>query len=164
MDTEALRDHAERILEAVAKDMQTSQSGAEQQRKSRGEASPHEGDDTAAESHGACRVADGFSINEMYLEYRALRASVLRLWAESGSAGPNALNEVTRFNESIDQALGASLDVARQGLEGGIPLDRRPVDVAALHHRAVDESEAFHAAHILKCDVNGDLSAAWDEV
>jgi signal transduction histidine kinase len=59
--------------------------------------------------------------------------------------------------------VGDLLDVARHGLEGGLPLDRRPVDVATLCHRVVDESEAFHPAHVLKCDVNGDLSAAWDE-
>jgi len=39
-------------------------------------------------------------------EYRALRASVLRLWRESGPV-PNLrdIDDVTRFNESMDQSL-----------------------------------------------------------
>jgi len=39
-------------------------------------------------------------------EYPALRASVLRLWRESGPV-PNLrdIDDVTRFNESMDQSL-----------------------------------------------------------
>ena len=39
-------------------------------------------------------------------EYRALRASVLRLWRDSGPAPDlRDLDDVTRFNESVDQSL-----------------------------------------------------------
>ena len=38
---------------------------------------------------------------------RALRATVLRLYAESGAAD---VREVTRFNEAIDESLTASID------------------------------------------------------
>ena len=39
-------------------------------------------------------------------EYRALRASVIRLWRESEPVTDlNDLQDITRFNESIDQSL-----------------------------------------------------------
>jgi signal transduction histidine kinase len=43
-------------------------------------------------------------------EFRALRASALRLWRESGSV-PDVfdLDDVTRFNESIDESLASAI-------------------------------------------------------
>ena len=46
----------------------------------------------------------------MVSEFRALRASVLRLWAaDAGAWEPEDVEEVTRFSESIDQALAESV-------------------------------------------------------
>jgi len=47
----------------------------------------------------------------MLTEYRALRASVLRLWANSRHQQANAedLRQLTRFNEAIDQAITESV-------------------------------------------------------
>ena len=46
----------------------------------------------------------------MVAEFRALRASVLRLWAEAQDEfSRENLQEVTRFNESIDQLLAESI-------------------------------------------------------
>jgi signal transduction histidine kinase len=46
----------------------------------------------------------------MVAEFRALRASVLRLWSDAQAEGDRAsLEEVTRFNESIDQQLSESI-------------------------------------------------------
>ena len=45
---------------------------------------------------------------QMVSEYRALRASVIRLWTRS-TPGPDSLDELTRFNEGIDQALTESI-------------------------------------------------------
>lgn len=60
--------------------------------------------------HGADRAESGFTTGQMVSEYRALRASVIRLWAESkGAAGPDDLEDLTRFNEAIDQALAESI-------------------------------------------------------
>jgi len=43
-------------------------------------------------------------------EYRALRASVLRLWRESGpDPDLRDIDDVTRFNECIDQSLAAAV-------------------------------------------------------
>ena len=48
---------------------------------------------------------------EMVSEYRALRASVIRLWRDSGpSLDPNDLSDLTRFNESIDQSLTTAVN------------------------------------------------------
>ena len=60
----------------------------------------------ASESHGAGRVGSGFELWAVVAEYRALRASVLRLWRESGPEPDlHDIDDVTRFNECIDQSL-----------------------------------------------------------
>lgn len=56
----------------------------------------------------------GFSIDEMVSEYRALRASVLRLWGKTADKVVQSdLDDMTRFNEAVDQALAES--VSRYG-------------------------------------------------
>ena len=51
-------------------------------------------------------MASGFDLWAVVAEYRALRASVLRLWRESGPAPDlRDVDDLTRFNESIDQSL-----------------------------------------------------------
>ena len=51
-------------------------------------------------------MASGFDLWAVIAEYRALRASVLRLWRESGPAPDlRDVDDLTRFNESIDQSL-----------------------------------------------------------
>jgi hypothetical protein len=106
----ALRDHAEQILRAVAKDLRQPQTRAEQSAKSRGLA-PRLADapETAAETHGLLRAKSGFDINQMASEYRALRASVLRLWIDAASPQETDLQDMVRFNEAIDQALAESV-------------------------------------------------------
>ena len=114
MDKWALRDAAEEILLATAQDMQMDQSHAQQTSKSKGHggAGGEESDylDRASKIHGVERVGSGFDIMEVVAEYRALRASVLRLWRESHPQ-PNFddLNDITRFNESIDQSLAEAV-------------------------------------------------------
>ncbi|MDQ3520673.1 MAG: sensor histidine kinase [Gemmatimonadota bacterium] len=111
MDTEALRDHASEMLAVIVKDLRTSQTDAEQAEKSKGnaDASP-EGTETAAEVHGSGRAESGFSVGEMVSEYRALRASVIRLWTKAqGTLTGADLEDLMRFNEAIDQALAESV-------------------------------------------------------
>ena len=51
-------------------------------------------------------MASGFDMWAVVAEYRALRASVLRLWRDSEPAPDlRDVDDVTRFNESIDQSL-----------------------------------------------------------
>lgn len=110
MTSLALRDHAELILRAVATDLQTPQTGAEQVAKSRGEAPVIEGAPaTAAQAHGVLRAQSGFDVNQMASEYRALRASVLRLWMNACAPEPPHRDDIVRFNEAIDQALAESV-------------------------------------------------------
>src|SRR5688572_17408850 len=81
MTATALRDHARQILQAVATDMQTTQSAVEQKEKSLGEGHDAPGvASSAATIHGALRYEVGFDLIQLVAEYRALRASVLRLW------------------------------------------------------------------------------------
>ncbi len=112
MDIAALRDHAVAMLVTIVEDLRTPQTDAEQVAKSKGEAdAPAGAPDTAAEVHGAGRAQSGFTVGEMVSEYRALRASVIRLWTEdSGSLTGADLEDLMRFNETIDQALAESTE------------------------------------------------------
>jgi signal transduction histidine kinase len=111
MDEAALRDHASEMLKAFVVDLRTSQSAAEQTEKSKGNSDTTAADpDTPAEVHGAGRAWSGFTVGEMVSEYRALRASVIRLWIRaSGTLSGTDLDDLVRFNEAIDQALAESI-------------------------------------------------------
>ena len=108
MSSIALRDHARGILNAITKDLEQAQSPAEQEEKSKGKA-PHPLLVTEAELHGVSRFAEGFDVNETMAEFRALRASVLRLWGKGASMPCADADDITRFNEAIDQAVAESL-------------------------------------------------------
>lgn len=111
MDLTALRDHAVAMLGEIAADLRTSQTTTEQAAKSKGDAAlDAEAPDTAAEVHGAGRAESGFTVGEMVSEYRALRASVIRLWTKAnGSLTGDDLQDLMRFNEAIDQSLAESI-------------------------------------------------------
>jgi signal transduction histidine kinase len=110
MNSVALRDHAWQLLEAVAKDLSTSQSRETQTAKSLGQAPLLIGSpETAAQTHALLRAQSGFDINQLAAEYRALRASVLRLWGDEAPPESTHLNDSIRFNEAIDQALAESI-------------------------------------------------------
>lgn len=110
MDSFALRDHAEEILRAIAKDVETYQSRAAQIEKSLGQQPAIVGaPETAAQTHAILRANSGFDINQLAAEYRALRASVLRLWIDAHPNADAQLDQVMRFNEAIDQAFAESI-------------------------------------------------------
>jgi signal transduction histidine kinase len=115
-----LRDHAAQMLETIAADLNTYQSKSEQVDKSKGklDARAKEGTpETPAESHGSSRAKSGFTIEQMVSEYRALRASVIRLWVEvEGEPETKDLQDVIRFNEAIDQALAEATSRYTQDL------------------------------------------------
>ncbi len=108
-DPAELRDHAEAILRATVADMHSAQTAAEEAAKSAGEGeeSAHSDElDNASDEHGVGRIESGFKLVELIAEYRALRASVLRLWRQSEpDPQPQDLDDITRFNESMDQSL-----------------------------------------------------------
>ena len=108
LDKLALRDHAPEILKAIALDMETTQTDLEQAEKSKGLA-PIRDPETAAATHSTQRLRTGFNQVQVVSEYRALRASVIRLWlASSPQSDASDLYQLTRFNEGLDQALGES--------------------------------------------------------
>lgn len=110
MDSKALRDHAKQILEAVAKDIETTQTARQQSDKSKDLEPAPTGKETAATTHGALRHLAGFDLKQLGSEYRALRASVIRMWkAQLPELGDDEFNDMMRFNEAIDEALAASI-------------------------------------------------------
>jgi signal transduction histidine kinase len=105
-----LRDHAEQILDAVVADLSTTQTRAEQSQKSMGRArKASNAPETAAQTHAVLRAQSGIDINQLAAEYRALRASVLRLWEQAYRPATEDLQDIIRFNEAIDQALAESI-------------------------------------------------------
>ena len=113
MDKLALRDHAEQILRATALDMTSAQTAAQKSSKSKGtqDTGPAGAQlNGASDEHAVGRVESGFDLIAVVAEYRALRASVIRLWRHSApSFHSNDLEDLTRFNESIDQSLAKAV-------------------------------------------------------
>jgi len=106
----ALRNHAKEILLAIVRDIEAAQTDAQQVDKSKGWAPVLDGKETSAATHGALRHLSGFDLRQLAAEYRALRASVLKLWREHLLAQEDPLlTEITRFNEAVDQALAESV-------------------------------------------------------
>jgi signal transduction histidine kinase len=98
------------MLQRVAADMRLDQSGVQQVEKSRGEKGGGAVDVTdAALEHADDRLDQGFTLDDVVAEFRALRATVLRRWQQSLVDPVTALNESIRFNEAIDQMLTESI-------------------------------------------------------
>jgi signal transduction histidine kinase len=120
MDVTALRDHAALMLNTIAADLAQPQTSREQSEKSKGDAPSAKADEaaTAAEEHGAGRAESGFTVVQMVAEYRALRASVIRLWTRNeGQLTIDDIDDLTRFNEAIDQALTESVASFNEDVE-----------------------------------------------
>lgn len=113
MDVIALRDHAEEILRGTARDMASAQTAEQQAEKSRGRGGGRVETarlDRASYEHAIGRLGSGFNLVEVVSEYRALRASVLRLWGERVRIGDeHHVRDIIRFNESIDQSLAEAV-------------------------------------------------------
>ncbi len=111
MGSADLREHIEQILKDVATDLRTSQSREARREKSmgRGAGVIDPTDETAAQQHGVLRARAGFTVNQLVAEYRALRASVLRLWMDDCAPGGPDPDSLIRFNEAIDHALAESV-------------------------------------------------------
>ena len=112
VDKVLLRDHVKQMLQAIAADLAQPQTTREETEKSKGhnDLSPQE--ESAASTHGTERLALGFSLNAAMAEYRALRASVTRLWQETLFDTPvpiEVVDDLIRFNEAIDQAINESV-------------------------------------------------------
>ena len=148
----ALEDHIVDILGFVADDLESAQTPRERFDKSRGNG-PKDGpfSESAAEIHAALRLADGFDIDQMVSEYRALRASAQAMGAHHQGLASTDIDDLTRFDEAIDQAVTESvahytktinnsrnLFLGRPGL--GLTQSHR----RGLHGRAVDGAGQNH--------------------
>ena len=169
MTRQALKDHIEEILAFIAQDLESSQDATEQSDKSHGHGPATDGvPDSAAEIHAALRLHDGFNLDQMVSEYRALRAMVLKLWIESNRTPTSGdFFDMIRFNEAIDQAttesithFTTSLDQSRNLLLGIIGHDLRgPISAASLSAElmlkggTLDASEAALAVQISDCSL-----------
>jgi signal transduction histidine kinase len=110
MSVLALTDHAEAMLNAIAIDIETHQSKQEQYQKSQGDDADDLPLESAAAIHGRLRHASNFSLLQLSAEFRALRATVLRLWLPSiKQMSETTAQEMVRFNEAIDKALAESI-------------------------------------------------------
>lgn len=132
LEQKALRDSAAELLEAIAADMMSEQTKAEQNEKSRG-MRPHNAPavTTISQRHAAIRLTQGFTLDQMASEYRALRASVMRHWSAAKPNDPE-FKELVRFNEAMDQSLveavawyGARIEHARELFLGVLSHDLR---------------------------------------
>lgn len=112
-DRTMLLDHARHMLETIAADLALPETAFEQAQKSKGlGVQPPPAQPSAATEHGMARMESGFSLVAAVSEYRALRASVTRLWErvpENHPMPPAGVADLIRFNEAIDQALGESV-------------------------------------------------------
>ena len=105
----SLLNHISYILEFIADDIDTVQTDSEQTEKSRGK-KLKVAMDSVAEIHAALRQAGGFNLDQMVSEYRALRASVTKLWgAQDLEPSRQSVADLVRFNEAIDQATTESI-------------------------------------------------------
>jgi signal transduction histidine kinase len=105
MNSRALRNHISEMLAFVIDDIDAPQTSTEQISKSHGKKAKAV-EYSAAETHAALRLAGGFSLDQMVSEFRALRASVTKLWEKQlTEPAPVDIADLIRFNESLDQIL-----------------------------------------------------------
>lgn len=160
MTKRELRDDAGAILLASARGMQVDESPAEQVSKSKGHggADVAESDklDNASERHAEERVTSGFDIIEVVAEYRALRASVLRLWRKSvPQADLDDIDDITRFNESIDQSLAEAVSSYTKRVNRS-----RQLFLAILGHDLRNPLNSIRMAAELVSQTNGDQESS----
>lgn len=106
-----VRDHIRQMLNRIVESMETSENNEEQEKKSKGNKKMGSKEGLAANQHGGQRADVGFDLMELSSEFRALRASVLRLWEANGKTRKpeTDFQEMIRFNEVIDELWMISL-------------------------------------------------------
>ena len=110
MDRTVLRDHVVGLLEFIAGDLEIPETERERSEKAKGQGPKGGGaDDSAAETHADLRFTGGFDTVEMISEFRALRASVIKLWRAEWTKTEDILPDLLRFNEALDQVMTESL-------------------------------------------------------
>jgi signal transduction histidine kinase len=118
MTIKELRNDAERMLRFIAADMETEQTRQQEIDKATGHgpALPA-GESSAAHEHGTARAVGRFSLVELVSEYRALRASVTRMWIDAVPVTKESVAQIMRFNEAIDQILAEGVATFTEHLD-----------------------------------------------
>lgn len=110
LDRPGLRDDAENLLRSIAQDMENPRDPAQPSHRSSLHDLEDRPPDAPAHTHAYDRFAVGFDLDQLVAEYRALRASVLRLWTQrTPHADQLTLQELNRFHEAVDAALADSV-------------------------------------------------------
>jgi signal transduction histidine kinase len=118
LSREELRDSVRSALEVIADDMRVDEDSLEQYRRSHGQSTLHRRISEVARAHASDRMLQGFKINQIAAEFRALRASVSSMWlAESGPIDRDAVLELVRFGEGVDQLMTESTEFYAETLE-----------------------------------------------
>jgi len=119
LNRKALRDYAVHVIGTLATNMRRAQTPKEARTKSRGQRSDaHPVLTDAARTHAGDRFVEGFTLDQMVAEYRALRASVIRRWTDQiDQAGREELDELIRFNEAVDESLTKAVQWYSERLE-----------------------------------------------
>jgi signal transduction histidine kinase len=155
LSVSTLRDHLREILEAIADDMAGSQTSAQQHEKSQGKDTYGDALDRITTAHASMRLDSGFDLEHAIAEYRALRASILRLWAQTRpSREEQDLGEVIRFNETIDQAVA---EIIRRFADHSTRYSDRFIGILAHDLRSPLNLINLAAEHLL---VDGSLETA----
>jgi signal transduction histidine kinase len=157
-----LRNSIVELLTEIAADMDEDQTAKEQHEKSEGHPNRSNFTQGAVVQHALARIQMGLSIRQFISEFRALRATVIRLWRGASLNSDEAVNDMIRFNEAIDQVLGEGaithtkeIDRSRELFLSILAHDlRNPLGAicgfAELQLRAkTPERHAQYASHIL---------------
>lgn len=148
---EELADHAKVLLRAIAVDVRNSQGAQRRHEKSQGNAPGNAPEITRiAREHAEQRFAQGFTLDQLVSEYRALRASVIRRWTKTlQQAGSESLEELIRLGESMDQALTESVSLYSRKVD-----DSRNLLLGVLGHDLRNPLGVVHmtASYLLRAD------------
>lgn len=106
LNSAMLRNDIVDMLADIADNLEQEQSADEQRKKSEGEPGRSHYTEGAIVQHVVSRISMGLSPRQFLSEFRALRATVIRLWQhEVNEIDSVALADMIRFNEAIDQVL-----------------------------------------------------------
>ncbi len=131
LDAAALKTPAARMLHEVAAHLASRQEGRGGRPPApRPTSSGAERIVAAARQHAAERLAQGFSLDEMILEYRVLRTAVVRGWSRhTHLERSDAIEELVRFDDALDRTTNEAIKWFYERVERG-----RDLLVAILAH------------------------------
>src|SRR5215211_3309194 len=92
----ALRDYLPQILERIAAAVKAVHEGV------------HVSAEELPDSHALARLDEGFDLEEVAAEFAVLRKTIVDVWREE-VGGLVGVEEVSRLNEAIDQAVAVSV-------------------------------------------------------